>query len=84
MEKKPLPHSGMPEKEKPEPTRAKKGLPKVGIPENAIKIGETLYRYLELYPLPEILAMREGAFGDDRDGDKALMDWLIAVTDDEE
>lgn len=102
MEKKPLPHSGIPEKEKPEPTRAKKGLPKVGIPENAIKIGETLieikptklkyhrnrtaafYRYLELYPLPEILAMREGAFGDDRDGDKALMDWLIAVTDDEE
>lgn len=28
--------------------------------------------------------MREGAFGDDRDGDKALMDWLIAVTDNEQ
>ena len=27
--------------------------------------------------------MEAGAFGDDRDGDKALMDWLIAVTDDE-
>lgn len=27
--------------------------------------------------------MREGAFGDERDGDKALMDWLIAVFDDE-
>lgn len=28
--------------------------------------------------------MREGALGDERDGDKALMDWLIAVFDDEE
>lgn len=28
--------------------------------------------------------MEAGAFGDDRDGDKAVMDWLIAVTDDEE
>ena len=28
--------------------------------------------------------MDAGAFGDERDGDKALMDWLIAVTDDEE
>lgn len=38
---------------------------------------------LELYPLADILAMEAGAFGDDRDGDKAVMDWLIAVTDDE-
>ena len=38
---------------------------------------------LELYPLSDILAMSNG-FGDGRDGDKALMDWLIAVTDDEE
>ena len=28
--------------------------------------------------------MEAGAFGDERDGDKAVMDWLIAVTDDEE
>ena len=42
------------------------------------------YRMLELYPLADILAMETGAFGDDRDGDKALMDWLIAVTDDAE
>lgn len=42
------------------------------------------YRMLELYPLADILAMETGAFGDDRDGDKALMDWLIAVTDDEQ
>lgn len=39
------------------------------------------YRILELYPLPAVLAMEAGTFGDDRDGDKALMDWLIAVTD---
>lgn len=42
------------------------------------------YRMPELYPLADILAMEAGAFGDDRDGDKALMDWLIAVTDDEQ
>ena len=42
------------------------------------------YRMLELYPIADILAMEAGAFGDDRDGDKALMDWLIAVTDDEQ
>ena len=28
------------------------------------------------------MAMEEGSFGDDRDGDKAVMDWLIAATDD--
>ena len=39
------------------------------------------YRMLEYYPLADILAMDTGAFGDDRDGDKAVMDWLIAVTD---
>ena len=38
---------------------------------------------LEMYPLSDILAMDNG-FGDGRDGDKALMDWLIAVTDNEQ
>ena len=48
------------------------------------------YHALELYPLPDILAMtvdpktRKSPFGDNRDGDKALMDWLVAVTDNEE
>ena len=42
------------------------------------------YRALDLYPLVDILAMGPGEFGDDRDGDKALMDWLIAVTNDEQ
>ena len=39
------------------------------------------YKVLEMYPVADILAMESGAFGDERDGDKALMDWLIAVTD---
>lgn len=43
-----------------------------------------LYRILDMYPLTDILAMEAGSFGDDRDGDKAVMDWLIAVTDDED
>ena len=42
------------------------------------------YKLLEMYPLTDILAMEAGSFGDDRDGDKAVMDWLIAVTDNEE
>ena len=42
------------------------------------------YRVLEMYPLVDILAMEAGSFGDDRDGDKATMDWLIAATDDEQ
>lgn len=44
----------------------------------------TFYRLLEIYPLMDIMAMEAGAFGDERDGDKAVMDWLIAATDDEE
>ena len=42
------------------------------------------YHALELYPLPDILAMNSRALGDNRDGDKALCDWLVAVTDDED
>lgn len=42
------------------------------------------YRMLDLYPLVDIMAMAEGTFGDDRDGDKAIMDWLIAATDNEQ
>jgi hypothetical protein len=30
-----------------------------------------LYRMLEIYPVADILAMEAGAFGDNRDGDKA-------------
>lgn len=46
------------------------------------------YHALELYPLPDLLAMenskQQDMFGDGRDGDKALLDWLVAVTDREE
>ena len=45
------------------------------------------YHALELYPLPDLLAMepgRQDMFGDGRDGDKALLDWLVAATDREE
>lgn len=40
------------------------------------------YRVVDNVPLPDIMSFPVGTFGDDRDGDKALMDWLIAVTDD--
>ena len=43
----------------------------------------SFYKIVDIVPLPDIMAMGEGTFGDDRDGDKALMDWLIAATDDE-
>ena len=46
------------------------------------------YHALELYPLPDLLAMEPSngrdLFGDGRDGDKALLDWLVAATDMEE
>lgn len=45
-----------------------------------------LYRALDKMPLTQLMALPKGAFGagDDRDGDKAVMDWLIAVTDNEQ
>ena len=42
------------------------------------------YHILEMYPLSDILAMGDKAFGDGLDGDKKLYDWLVAVTDDED
>ena len=42
------------------------------------------YRMISTIPLPDIMAMPKGTFGDDRDGDKALYDWLVAATDNEE
>lgn len=43
------------------------------------------YRLIEKVPLIDIVQIESGAFGegDDRDGDKAIMDWLIAATDNE-
>lgn len=42
------------------------------------------YKILDIYPLSDIMAMEAGSFGDDRDGDKAVMDWLIAAIDNED
>lgn len=39
------------------------------------------YTVIENYPLPEILAIDKGFFDADRDGDKCVYDWLVAVTD---
>ena len=39
---------------------------------------------MDMYPLADILAMDTVIAGDDRDGDKCVMDWLIAVFDDEQ
>ena len=41
-------------------------------------------KIVEMVPLPDIMSMGSNAFGDGRDGVKALMDWLIAVVDDEQ
>lgn len=38
-------------------------------------------RVLELYPLPDILAMDKGYIDSARDGDKCVFDWCCAVTD---
>lgn len=45
-ESKPLPSSDVAVKEKPTPTRSKKALPKVGNPENTIKIGDKMVEIL--------------------------------------
>ena len=41
------------------------------------------YKVFDMLPLPDILSFEAGAFGDDRDGDKCVMDFLIAATDNE-
>ena len=44
------------------------------------------YKLIENVSLVDIMQLESGAFGegDSRDGDKAVMDWLIAATDNEE
>lgn len=89
---KPLPRGPQPKRELPQPGSPENtvtiGNRLVEIKPTKLKYQRnrtaTLYRLLEMYPLVDILAMEAGALGDDRDGDKAVMDWLIAVTDDEE
>lgn len=40
------------------------------------------YRAIDQYPLTDILATEKGVFDPERDGDQALFDWCIAVTND--
>lgn len=35
----------------------------------------SFYKVLEVYPMSDIMTMAAGTFGDDRDGDKATLDW---------
>lgn len=92
METKAVPQNVEPAKENP-PTYDTENAVKVGdtilvIKPTKLKYQRNrtalFYKFLEVYPLVDILGFQRGAFNDDRDGDKALMDWLIAVTDNEE
>lgn len=91
MELKDLPESGMAEKELPKNGKEENI---VVFGDEAVEIKPTkllymrnrtaeFYRILDTYPLPDILSTEKGMFGDNRDGDKCVLDWLIAVTDDE-
>lgn len=40
------------------------------------------YRILDLYPLPDVLAMDKGILDPERDGDAIVFDFLTAVFDD--
>jgi len=42
----------------------------------------SFYRMLEMYPLADLLLYSEEVFGNGKDGDKAVFDFLIAATDD--
>lgn len=42
------------------------------------------YKMLDTYPLADIMGYAAGTFGDERDGDKCVMDFLIAATDNEQ
>lgn len=91
---KPAPKAGMEMKElpvvgKPENTVMLGGTP-VEIKPTKLKYLRNgtagFYRLLDTVPLNDIVLMPVGTFGEDdgRDGDKALMDWLIAATDNED
>lgn len=87
-----LPESGMPEKEMPKQGN-RDNVVMFGEVEIEIKPTKLMYmrnrtaefyKMIEVYPLPDLLSATRGAFGDNRDGDKCVIDWLIAATDDEE
>lgn len=89
-EKKELPEVTDQEKELPSPIKLENA---VYLGEEWIEIKPTklkyqrdrtaaFYRILDVYPLPDILAFDKGVLDENRDGDKCLFDWLIAVFND--
>ena len=94
MEGKRLPDATMPEKELPMTGNAENtviiGGTLVEIKPTKLKYlrngTANFYRLIERVPLTDIMQLQSGAFGEDdpRDGDKAIMDFLIAVFDDEQ
>ena len=94
MKNKKVPDTGMTEKAMPVVGKAEN---MVFVGDDPIEIKPTklryirngtanLYRLLDKFSVIDIVSFESGVFGegDDRDGDKALMDWLIAATDDEQ
>lgn len=92
MEEKKIPEAGMPPKELPATGNPENtviiGGELIEIKPTKLKYQRNrtaaFYKILDMYPLTDILAMGAGTFGDERDGDKAIMDWLIAATDNEQ
>lgn len=92
MEEKKIPAAGMPPKELPATGNPENtviiGGQLIEIKPTKLKYQRNrtaaFYKILDMYPLTDILAMSAGTFGDERDGDKAIMDWLIAATDNEQ
>lgn len=41
------------------------------------------YKALGMFPIADIMGMEAGTFGDERDGDQCIFEFLIAATDDE-
>lgn len=84
MEMKPTPMVGIPEN-----TVVVAGIP-LEIKPTKLKYVRNgtanFYKLIERVSLVDIMQLQSGSFGenDDRDGDKAIMDWLIAATDNEE
>ena len=84
METKPTPMTGIPEN-----TVVVAGVP-LEIKPTKLKYVRNgtanFYKLVERVSLVDIMQLQSGSFGEDdeRDGDKAIMDWLIAATDNEE
>lgn len=81
MESKPMPAVGNPEN-----TVMIGGVP-IEIKATKLKYQRNrtalFYKMLELYPIAEIMGYDVGTFDEERDGDKCIMDFLIAATDNE-